>query len=178
MTNLELCQFILKSLGNDHTKIIRADIKKGGYYFYLTDSIYIPINNSKDELRDIIVLCHECMHSVQNRHLHILNMLCANVELISFMVLAVNSIYNHFSLLFLVFYILICIISLIVRCILEIPAMLGSFELAKNFCNPKDVCNICKIQTQIGKKIVPGILSFSWSRLVRLILAIILYVVI
>lgn len=176
MTNLELCQNILKSQKNDHTKVKVIDSNKGGYYSYLTDSIYIPEKKYENSVKNLVILCHECIHSTQSKSIHTLNVVLSNLELIVFLCAIISVVYNLLVGVSIPLYLFICVISIIFRCVLEIPAMVGSFNIAKKFCNNSEVDAVCEAQKQAKKKLFLGVLSFCWGRLFRTIIVIVLYV--
>lgn len=178
MTNVELCKNILKKQGNNHTKVVALNTNRGGYYSYINDSIYITSDNLNDRLKNIVVICHECIHSTQSKYLHIANMVASNLEILAFILAILNMILGCATLTILMVYMAICIISIAIRCALEIPAMVNSFEIAKKFCCFDDIHNICNMQKQIGSKFFIGVLSFSWTRVFRMFLAIVVYCVI
>lgn len=178
MTNIELCKNILKKQGNNHTKVVALNTNRGGYYSYINDSIYITSDNLNDRLKNIVVICHECIHSTQSKYLHIANMVASNLEILAFILAILNMILGCATLTILMVYMAICIISIAIRCVLEFPAMVNSFEIAKGFCCVDDVRNICNIQKQIGSKFFMGALSFSWTRVFRIFLTIIVWYVI
>lgn len=178
MTNIELCKHILAEQGNNHTKVVALNTNRGGYYSYINDSIYISSGNSNDKLKDIVVICHECIHSNQSKYLHIANIVVSNLEILAFILAILSMILGFITTPILMVYIAICLISITIRCVLEFPAMVNSFEIAKGFCCVDDVRNICNIQKQIGNKFFMGALSFSWTRVFRIFLTIIVWYVI
>lgn len=178
MTNIELCKNILKKQGNNHTKVVALNTNRGGYYSYINDSIYISSGNSNNKLKDIVVICHECIHSNQSKYLHIANIVASNLEILIFILAILSMIFGVTTIPILMVYIAICIISIVIRCILEFPAMINSFEIAKEFCSSDDAHSICNVQKQIVGKFFIGFLSFSWTRVFRMLLAIVVCCVI
>lgn len=175
MSKIERLKEILQKEGNTHTNVVEVDSIKGAYYSYMTDSIYISSNSAECSEKDIVVLCHECIHSMQSKVLHIANLVLSNMELVLF-VATVACIVFEYSLVWLLFaYILCNVLSICIRCMLELPAMTCAFDLAKKYACGESIKKIEKAQVKSNKMLVLGVLSFTWSRLFRIVLAVVLF---
>lgn len=175
MNKIELIKEILQKEGNTHTDVVEIESTKGAYYSYFTDSVYISSKTSKCEEKDIVVVCHECIHSMQDKRLHIVNLIFSNLELLLFITTAICIVFGCFSFWAAVVYVLCGTLSIVARCLLELPAMTGAFELAKKYSDEKNVKEIEKEQKNINKMLPLGILSFTWSRLFRIALILVLF---
>lgn len=133
---------ILEYLGNTHTKTERKPGFMGNYYSPLIDTIYIAENfenmsvpngaeNINKKAAELIVVCHECIHSVQSKTLHLLNTLFANLAVILFIVYIVTLLLDASVIWIKVTTIVTLVANIIIRLILEMGATSGSTKLAK-----------------------------------------------
>lgn len=133
---------ILKHLMNDHTKVERKQGFMGNYYSPLIDTIYIAENfentkvpngaeNINKKAAELIVVCHECIHSVQRKSLHILNTLFANLSMILFLIYIVMAFLRTSLLWGKIATIIALVTSIVIRLILEMGATNGSTKLAE-----------------------------------------------
>ena len=139
-----LTKEILAYLKNEHTNVQLKEDFKGNYYSYLVDTIYIS-QNLEDKMTSpknkefnkkaaqLIVICHECIHSVQSRYMHILNMILSNLSIILTTLCAFWGILWTSPLWIKTLTISTLILSIIIRLILEIQAVKGSTKLALKF---------------------------------------------
>lgn len=175
MSKIEQLKGILQKEGNTHTNVVEVESLKGAYYSYLTDSIYISSNNVECTEKDTVVLCHECIHSMQSKRLHIANVVLSNMELVLFVATMACIVFEYFDLCFLLAYILCNVLSIGIRCVLELPAMVGAFDLAKKYASEESIKRIEKAQEKSNKMLMLGVLSFIWPKLFRLALAVALF---
>ncbi len=178
MNKAEFCKSVLKEEGNTHTDVVEVETTNGGYYSYVTDKIYISNTTIDVTAKDVVVLCHECRHSMQDKRLHLLNVVLSNIEIILFVAITLYILFAKFSMWCVAIYLTCNILSIVVRCILELPVMLSSFDMAKKYCDSQMRAEIeCK-QKQSKKMLPLGILSFTWSRIFRICLVIVLSVIV
>lgn len=144
---------ILKYIKNGHTNIELKENFKGNYYSYFNDTIYIAkdFQNSKSQqdaksinkkAAELIVTCHECIHSVQRKYLHILNTIFSNLSIILAIVFVIIAIFGNGCLWFKVLVCSIITLNIIVRLILEIGAVNGSTKLAKDVVSKNIVSDV------------------------------------
>ena len=126
----------LNKLKNSTTKMISDEDIKGNYYVFLNDTIYLSTKNTKKYNR-LTVICHECVHSIQNKTLQLINFVLSNIEIIAFVILFALKIFNILGNISTYLYIGIVIVSVIPRIILEIDASLKSIKLTKEYVNEK-----------------------------------------
>lgn len=175
MNKIERIKEILQKEGNTHTKVVEIDFTKGAYYSYFTDSVYISSKVTGSDAKNIVVVCHECIHSMQSVWLHMLNVILSNLELLLFITVAICITFGYFKFWAILVYILCGTLSIVARCMLELPAMIGAFELAKKYSDEKAAKEIAKEQKNINKMLPLGVLSFTWSRLFRIALILVLF---
>ena len=144
---------ILKQLGNDHTKIERKQGFKGNYYSTLIDTIYIAdsyentkapkdAKNLNKKAAELITVCHECIHSVQNKCLHILNVLFANLSILMAAICIFISIFWTSPIWLKITASILLWLSIIIRLILEIDAINGSVKLAKKVVSSEQIMDV------------------------------------
>lgn len=130
--NKEICEKILKKLGNNNVKIEEANDSKTSLYIAVSNKIIIA--NMKDTFARIQTIAHECLHSVQNRAILIFNFIFSNIFLIYF----IASIFLIFfdvgnSLNYIMIYIFAGLIYCIIRGYLENEAMSKAMYVAKEY---------------------------------------------
>lgn len=139
----------LEKLNNKTTKIVFDNDIQGNYYVFLNDTIYLS-NKDADKYKRLTVICHECIHSMQNKSLQLINFLFSNLEVIIFIIFSALKFFNLFGNILTYLYIAIIVISLIPRFILEIDASLKSIKLTKEYVSKK----IGNIEAEFVDKIV------------------------
>lgn len=139
----------LEKLNNKTTKIVFDNDIQGNYYVFLNDTIYLS-NKDADKYKRLTVICHECIHSMQNKALQLINFLFSNLEVIIFIIFSALKFFNLFGNILTYLYIAIIVISLIPRFILEIDASLKSIKLTKEYVSKK----IGNIEAEFVDKIV------------------------
>ena len=138
----DVAKQILNYLGNSHTKVERKQGFMGNYYSPLIDTIYIAEDFENNKLpsgaekinkkaAELIVMCHECIHSVQSKLLHVLNTICANISLVLFLVYVAMTIFWISILWVKIATIVSLAVSMVIRLILEIGATNRSTKLVK-----------------------------------------------
>lgn len=177
MDKVEVCQTILNDLGSVDTKVLTVEGLKGNYYSYITNTIYLNKNNvedTPDKAKELVILCHESIHSTQKKSLHILNFVLSNIEIFMFIFAIILYLYCGNITKFTIYYTIANILSIAFRIFLEIPAMLKSFEIAKKYSTVEEKEIILENQRKVSRFLPLGILFFSWSRVARLIIVLII----
>jgi len=161
----KIAKDILKHLKNEHTKVERKQGFIGNYYSPLIDTIYIAENfeNSKypedtkninKKAAELITVCHECLHSIQNKYLHILNTICANLSIIMAIICILISLFWTSSVWLKLTTATILIVSIIVRLILEVGAINGSVKLAKVMIKNEQTNEVSKEDIEESEKYI------------------------
>lgn len=137
-SNKEICEEILNEYDNKNTKIVLDESIKSSYYVFLNDTIYLVNNpNIKNADYRVVLIAHECRHSLQSKLLQKLNFLFSNLELILFIILFVISIFKLINIQMLLLYILLSFCSIIFRFILEFDAVKKSIVISKKYIENK-----------------------------------------
>ena len=179
MNNIQKCKDILKYLNNRDTKIIEKEDFKGSYYSYINDTIYLSGENktTKSKEEEIIVLCHECIHSIQNKTLQAVNFYSSNIEIIlSILVILLLAIKANFVKSLVIPYFLIMLLNITVRFLLEKDAVKRSFELAKDIIKDDkyDISKIDSMKYEVKTKQMVFYISLFWKKLLKTIIILIL----
>lgn len=152
---------ILNHLGNNHTKVERKQGFMGNYYSPLIDTIYIAgeFENNKlpsgaekinKKAAELIVMCHECIHSMQSKLLHVLNTIFANLSMLLFLVYVVMTILGTSILWMKIATIVSLVVSIVIRLVLEIGATNGSTKLAKDIVDSGIIQDVTDEDIQQG----------------------------
>ena len=172
MTKEQLCRKVLDDNKKTTTKIVVSNDIKGNYYSYVTDTVYLNNTESSDS-KDVIVLCHECFHATQSKLLHIFNAFLSNIELLMFIAILGMKFFQYENKVMSIVYIAIASLAIIIRCLLEIPAMVLSFDMAKKY-KPQISTEIDNEKSKIKFMLPLGVLNFTWLKIIRILLIVFL----
>lgn len=134
--NNTIAKQTLESLNNKTTKVVFDNDIKGNYYVFLNDTIYLSSKDA-DKYKRLTVICHECIHSIQNKTIQLINFILSNLEIIIFIIFSILKLLNIIGNKLTYVYIAVVVISLIPRFILEIHASLKSIKLTKEYISEK-----------------------------------------
>ncbi len=167
--NKQICKSILKKLNNENVTINESSEGDSSFYFVLTNSIII--SNAKKTFSRVQTICHECLHSVQNRKTLLFNFFFSNIYLLYFLVICILTILklNIYPMLFLIILILLGFIYYAVRSNLENSAMLQAKPLAEEYLKEeslsleeqKTIIDNCEQINKIGIPIYNFKLTFN-----------------
>ncbi len=130
--NKEICKTILKKLNNENVEIKESE-NEASFYFVLTNSILIA--NIKNTFSRVQTICHECLHSIQNRRTLLFNFFFSNIYLIYFFVICILSFFklNFYPMAYLFILTILGFIYYAVRSSLEMDAMTKAKTLTKEY---------------------------------------------
>ena len=143
-SNLEVCNSILKKLNNNSTKIAEMSTIKGNYYSSINDTIYISnvSKNASDENR-VIVIAHECIHSIQNKVVQLANTVISNLYLILLLV-TIILLFFKIDIIFILFPVML--LNIVVREYLELNAVTKSkdvfLDYVKEYLSEEEIFNL------------------------------------
>lgn len=172
---------ILKTLENNHTKIVLDEEFKNSYYVYLNDTIYLSNRDKvKNDSSRVVLIAHEARHSIQSKVLQIINFAISNIELVAFVINMILFLFKKFSIINIYVYLGIIIFSIIPRLILEFDAVINSIKITKNYLkekfNDKVVDRIiCLYKFKIKCLMLFFILNLIFGKTIRLIILILSY---
>lgn len=177
-----ICQEILYKYNNKNTKIVKDDNIKGSYYVYLNDTIYLANNEKiKNAIYRVVLIAHECRHSLQSKGLQKLNFIFSNVELVLFVLFFILGIFKLINKYIVLLYLLILILAILFRLILEFDAVRNSFKISKEYIERKttkeDANVIEKLYSLKAKLIFPVmIVQLFLGKLIRVGILILMYI--
>lgn len=183
-SNEEICKEILESKGNKHTKLELDNDIKNSYYVYLNDTIYLANSEkARNIYTRVILIAHECRHTLQSKFLQNLNFILSNLELLMFIIALILIFVKVLNITILIIYTIFMIISLIPRFILEFDAVKSSVKIAKEYMNKKLKNEEAYLANsifsfQINLLFPISIVSLFWNKLFRILLIYIAYFII
>lgn len=181
---ISVCEKILKLLKNTTTKVKVKENLKGSYYAYITDTIYLPKENINEDVEErLIVICHECIHSVQSKKMHKINFILSNFEILLSIILLISiCLKTSFLWILVLVYLTTLVFSIIIRVILEKDAVKRSFPLTMNVINKKVVkCEINRVdmfEKKAKKAMILFYMFLFWKKLIKLVLISVIYYII
>lgn len=168
---------ILNYIGNKHTKVKLKDDFNGNYYSYITDTIYIAKNfssknkpvNAKEfdkEAAELIIICHECIHSIQSKVMHILNMILSNISIILTVISIILGLFWTSPLILKIVTCLVLCLGIVVRLVLEINAVNKSIKLAFAIIQNGIVRDISKQNIKVGNDFIEKYKCLEYGRMI------------
>ena len=130
--NKEICQKILKKLGNEKVEI-EENSKSATMYIAITNKIII--GDLKENYSRIQTIAHECLHSIQDKRLQKFHFIISNIYLINFIVIIILELINKLPSrnIYLIILLILGSIYITVRNYLENDAMIKAKYLAKEY---------------------------------------------
>ena len=130
--NKEICQKILKKLGNEKVEI-EENSKSATMYIAITNKIII--GDLKENYSRIQTIAHECLHSIQDKRLQKFHFIISNIYLTYFIVIIILELINKLPSrnIYLIILLILGSIYITVRNYLENDAMIKAKYLAKEY---------------------------------------------
>ena len=94
-TNKEICEQILKKLGNNTTQIEENENSEATLYIAIQDKI--TIGNTHESFTRIQTVAHECLHSIQDKKMLIFNFIFSNIYLVFFIIICILTVCKKLS---------------------------------------------------------------------------------
>lgn len=179
---------ILGILNNNHTKVQEKSDIKGNYYNYMTDTIYLTTNKEYNMQKrldktnlfcaKLLTICHECIHSVQNKKLHLLNLILSNLSIVVTAIAMILLIDFNKPIWYTIFGTIIIFLAILVRGILEIDAINRSLNLAKLAIVNLKINNISNVDINEARKTVRRKMPLQFIKMIldKIIMLIILVI--
>ncbi len=148
-SNVEICKKYLKKLNNENVKIEENKEAEASLYIAITNKILIA--NVSDTFTRIQTIAHECLHSIQDRKILIFNFVFSNIYLLYYIVICVLALFRILPLrmMFLTIFLLLSLINYVVRMYLENDAMIKARFLAKEYLEDEKISNIEDINEMV-----------------------------
>lgn len=149
-SNIEICKDILLKLGNTRTKIEENKDSESTLYVALQDKIYI--GNTHGSFTRIQTIAHECLHSIQDRKMLIFNFIFSNIYLLYFILICILVIFKRLQneLLYSNILLIFSFIYYAIRVFLENDAMIKAEYLAKEYLQEKQLSDKTEIEKLVN----------------------------
>lgn len=183
----EICKDILTVVNNEDVNIEIDEKSKSSLYVFLTNTIYISnkTNKAKSEgdqkKSKVLVVAHECAHSIQSKTMQLINFILANLEIILFIVVILARVFFKKYDILVSSYVLISMMSILVRWYLEMNATINSVKLTIKYMLINKIDNM-QIKELVGfykkellKTLPLFIISLFISKIARLIIVILIW---
>lgn len=176
--NIDVCEAILKKLGNRKVKIKEEQEAKASLYIVLNDTITIA--NIRNSYTRIQTIAHECIHSVQSRKMLWFNFIYTNIYMCYFITIAILTVLNIIKSpsIYLTILTIMGMVQYVVRSMLETDAMTKARYVAKEYLEGNNICNkeeIEKIVREYDELNDVGIKLVNYDILAKNIIKIIIY---
>lgn len=179
--NLELTKEILKKLNNENVTIKENLDSETSLYIALTNTI--SISSKKNTCARIQTIAHECIHSIQNKAIHIANFVISNIYILYFLIISILTLLNIIKnpLIYLAVLTILGFLQFSIRAYLEIDAMTKAKYLAKEYMEQKGIITkeevnlLCNEYEKINKM---GIPFYVWNLFTNNMVKIIIYAII
>lgn len=137
--NTEICKSILKKLGNETTRIEEDTSSDATLYIAIQDKI--SIGNTRDSFTRIQTMAHECLHSVQDKKMLIFNFVYSNIYIMYFIIICILSIINKLpnEIMFSNILLILSFIYYVIRIFLEDDAMIKAEYVAKEYMEEQNI---------------------------------------
>lgn len=167
-----LTKEILELLGNNHTKVKVSNEYNSNYYNFLTDTIYLTSNinkikrvkgleNANPFCGNLVTICHECIHSVQDRRLHILNLILSNLSIALTIISLILMFLLGKTLYFVIISAIIIIDTILIRLTLEAQAITKSIWLANKAIQKINIEKVQKDDVEQAKSIIKKLMPLQ-----------------
>ena len=132
-TNKEICEQILKKLGNNTTKIEENENSEATLYIAIQDKI--TIGNTHESFTRIQTVAHECLHSIQDKKMLIFNFIFSNIYLVFFIIICILTVCKKLSneIMYSNIFLILSLIYYVIRIFLENDAMIKAQFLAREY---------------------------------------------
>lgn len=183
----EICKDILNIVGNDDVKVEVEANEKSSMYVFLNNTIYISNKEmkSKDKEKNqksrLLVIAHECRHSVQSKVVQWCNFAFSNIEIILFILFVIAKLFFKVNGIMYYTYLSVAILSIIVRMGLELDAIIHSVKivakyLTKNDVKKQDIVDLVSFyKKEILKTLPMFVLWLLAFKILRIMIAIVIY---
>lgn len=177
-SNIQICQYILKKIGNNHTKIKEEKESETSLYLIANDTISIA--NINDTYTRVQTIAHECLHSIQDKKMLWFNFIYSNIFILSYIIIVLCTIFGVIKngMFWNVILLVMTIIFYFIRSMLEIDAMLKAKFLAKEYMEENKLTskgNIEIIVKEYDKLNNLGVKATCFSLLFSQVVKIIIY---
>lgn len=131
--NTDICNSILKQLGNEKTKI--EEDKESETTLYIAVEDKISIGNTHESFTRIQTMAHECLHSIQDKKMLIFNFIYSNIYFMYFAIICILVIMKIIDdvMIYSNIFLILSFIYYVIRVFLENDAMIKAQYIAKEY---------------------------------------------
>lgn len=184
----DICKDILKQIRNDSVKVELDDTSSTSLYVFLTNTIYIANKKIKSKRSveeqnksKLLVIAHECAHSIQSKIMQFINFVLSNLEILLFLtVLFIKFVLKNHSPILTYIYVGVFIFSILVRHYLEMDATINSVKIVTKYLlsakiEKEKIINLTKYYKKELIKALPlFLLSLYITKIARLIIVLLI----
>ena len=176
MEKVTLTKEILYLLNNYHTSVETVENTKTSYYNFVTDTIYLSENSNNQKHKkglenanpfcgELVTICHECIHSVQSKWLHILNLILSNLSIIFTIISFILMMLFSKPIWWIVISVVIIVLAIFARLFLEINAITMSVKIADRVRETLNINGVDKKDIVEARKIINKMMPFQIVRM-------------
>ena len=149
-SNIDICKYVLNKLHNNKVKIEENKDTQTCLYIAVTDKIIIA--DVKNSYTRIQTICHECLHSIQNRKILLFNFVYSNLYLLYFVITLILGVFSKVpnKNIFFCLMIIFSYVYYFIRSYLENDAMIKARYLAKEYMEETNILTKNEIKSIIG----------------------------
>ena len=182
----DICKDILKQIRNDSVKVELDNTSSTSLYVFLTNTIYIANKKIKSKRSveeqnksKLLVITHECAHSIQSKIMQFINFVLSNLE-IFLTVLFIKFVLKNHSPILTYIYVGVFIFSILVRHYLEMDATINSVKIVTKYLLSAKIEKekIIKLTKYYKKELIKAlplfVLSLYITKIARLIIVLLI----
>lgn len=184
----QICKDILNQIKNDNVNVELDDSSSTNLYVFISNTIYISNKKVKTKKSieeqnksKLLVVAHECAHSVQPKILQLINFILSNIEIILFLaILFMTFILKYTNPILQYTYVGVLVLSMFIRLYLEMDATIKSVKLTiryllENGVEKYEVVDLVKYYKKELLKMLPlFILSLYITKIARLMIVLVI----
>ncbi len=178
-SNAEICKELQEMLGSNSKVELDDKTKSSAFIFYLNKIILSNTESSKKDFSRVLFIAHECVHSIQDKTMHIINFTLANIKNIFDIVVFVLLILKRCSLELITISLLVSFLSFYYRIILESDAVYRSVIYSRKYLEKKGLNYVADRYEEIVPKTIKSMyFSYFIPILIRHVIFIIMFILI
>ena len=155
-SNEEICMDIGEMLGSTCKVELDNKSKSSAYIFFSDKIILSNTKSSQKNFSRVLFIAHECVHSVQEKSMHIINFILANISNLYDIFLIVLLLMRKASLELVTVSFIISILSFYYRIILETDAVYRSVIYSRKYLESKNLNVVADRYEEIVPKTISG----------------------
>ena len=136
--NEEACKDMLKIVNSKCNIELDSETKSSAYIFFQNKIILSNNNSSQTNYSRFLFIAHECIHSIQDKKIHIINFIMTNLLYLFFIISGILIVLGKSSEWLLLTLLLISFMQFYFRITLETDAMYRSITLAEMYLKDKN----------------------------------------